>query len=51
MSQFCKNCGKPIVVMIQKNSGFCTPRCEETFAERGVCAGDGEANCYCREDE
>lgn len=33
MSQFCKNCGKPIVMMIQKNTGFCCGRCQDTYKE------------------
>lgn len=27
--QFCENCGQGVLVMIQKNTGFCTPKCQE----------------------
>lgn len=27
----CRNCGRKILVQIQKGTGFCTPRCQEVF--------------------
>lgn len=40
--QKCKNCGRSIVVMIQKNTGFCTPRCEETYCDVFLDSGESE---------
>jgi hypothetical protein len=34
MSEFCNRCGQGVLVQIQKNSGYCTPDCEEADSGR-----------------
>lgn len=29
--QTCRTCGQGVLVQIQKNTGFCTPRCQEQY--------------------
>jgi hypothetical protein len=48
--EVCRYCGQHVLMMCRQKTGFCSEKCEEDFAERGVCRGDGEANCFCRED-
>lgn len=47
----CRFCGQLVLMMCRKGTGFCSEKCQEDFEERGVCRGDGEANCYCYESE
>lgn len=36
----CRNCGKPILVIIQRGSGFCRPDCEEEWENEGGAVKD-----------
>jgi hypothetical protein len=33
--EWCKRCGQGVLVQIQKNTGYCTPACEEEHANGG----------------
>lgn len=34
MDQTCENCGQGVLVQIQKNTGFCTPKCQEEWERK-----------------
>lgn len=52
--EFCRHCGQGVMVQIQKNTGFCTPKCEEKFVGEAwcrVCNAWHRADVTCLEDE